>query len=101
MPPVINRDTLVPIGMAVAVGSCVLWGVLSVKDGYSALDKRIDVEMSGLREQLVDLNNRLERSDRAAHDAWTAQDMEIFALRLRIANASLAVPEVREIHPRK
>ncbi len=89
MTAALNKDTLVSLGAAVAVAIAFIGGAFQIKDAIASL-----------RDEVRDLRSRIEFADRAATDNWSAQDMEIFALRLRIDNPVLIVPDVREIHPR-
>jgi hypothetical protein len=99
--PTLSKETLVPIGVAASVALVFVLGAFWIKDGLGVLDKRMDTEMGGIRQEMREMNARLQYADRAASDAWTTQDMELFVLRLRIDNAALNIPDPRQIHPRK
>ncbi len=101
MAPVINRDTLVPLGVAASVGTAFVLGAFWIKDALTILDRRLDSEMFGLRGQIAEMRAELEVSNRTQMEVWSAQEMEIFALRLRIDNPAINVPDIRTIRSRK
>jgi len=68
----ISKDTLMPLGMVVALCGGVLW---------------ISTQLSGINYKLDMLETKLQ-------DQWTTRDMVNWGLRLKMGNPEIAVPEL-------
>jgi len=68
---VIGKDTLVPLGMVLAICSGVVWMI----------------------SQLDSINYKLQTIDEKIANHWTKQDMENWGLRLKMENPTLTVPK--------
>lgn len=84
---VISPTTLVPIGLAVGIGL-----------GMFGFSKWMYAQFDSLREEIRELK---VSAHELGGNRWTAQDMEVFSLRLKLANSSLTVPDVSEIVARR
>ena len=68
---IIGKDTLVPLGMVLAICSGVVWMI----------------------SQLDSINYKLQTIDEKIANHWTKQDMENWGLRLKMENPALRVPK--------
>jgi len=68
----ISKDTLMPLGMVVALCGGVLW---------------ISTQLSGINYKLDMLETKLQ-------DQWTTRDMVNWGLRLKMGNPEISVPEL-------
>tara|TARA_R110000824_G_scaffold171977_1_gene349692 strand:- start:363 stop:602 length:240 start_codon:yes stop_codon:yes gene_type:complete len=68
----ISKDTLMPLGMVIALCGGVLW---------------ISTQLSGINYKLDMLETKLQ-------DQWTTRDMVNWGLRLKMGNPEIAVPEL-------
>ena len=68
---IIGKDTLVPLGMVLAICSGVVWMI----------------------SQLDSINYKLKTIDEKIANHWTKQDMENWGLRLKMENPTLKVPK--------
>ena len=68
----ISKDTLMPLGMVVALCGGVLW---------------ISTQLSGINYKLDMLETKLQ-------DQWTNRDMVNWGLRLKMGNPELSIPEI-------
>ena len=75
----LNRNTRIPIGVAIACAIAFLSGAVWLNTRLDAIDHRL----SGMERSLL--------------DRWTARDMQIFALEFRMANPGVTVPDVNKI----
>jgi len=69
---IIGKETLVPLGMVLAICSGVVWMI----------------------SQLDSINYKLQTIDEKMINHWTKQDMENWGLRLKMENPTLTVPKV-------
>ena len=69
---IIGKETLVPLGMVLAICSGVVWMI----------------------SQLDSINYKLQTIDEKIANHWTKQDMENWGLRLKMENPTLTVPKV-------
>lgn len=81
MERVINKETLVPLGAAVAV----FIGVFGAH-----------VHLSG---KLDSIDRRLERIEEHQLDRWTMTDMRLWVAATRQANPNLTLPEPQQARP--
>ena len=68
----ISKDTLMPLGMVIALCGGVLW---------------ISTQLSGINYKLDMLETKLQ-------DQWTTRDMVNWGLRLKMGNPEISVPEL-------
>ena len=68
----ITKDTLMPLGMVIALCGGVLW---------------ISTQLSGINYKLDMLEGKLE-------DQWTYRDMENWGLRLQMGNPEIIIPNL-------
>ena len=68
----ISKDTLMPLGMVIALCGGVLW---------------ISTQLSGINYKLDMLETKLQ-------DQWTTRDMVNWGLRLKMGNPEIAIPEL-------
>ena len=68
----ITKDTLMPLGMVIALCGGVLW---------------ISTQLSGINYKLDMLETKLQ-------DQWTTRDMVNWGLRLKMGNPEIAIPEL-------
>lgn len=71
----INEKTRVPIGLAVCCIGAFIGGALWLNNSLNRIDQR------------------LQSMETRMSDRWTASNMKIWALQLRLENPSLRVPE--------
>jgi hypothetical protein len=71
---IIGKDTLVPLGMVLAICSGVVWMI----------------------SQLDAIHYKLQTIDEKMIDHWTKQDMENWGLRLKMENPTITVPKVKK-----
>jgi len=69
----ISKETLMPLGMVIALCSGVVW----------------------ISTQLTDINYKLDALESKLEDNWTASDMENWGLRLKLQNPTVTVPETK------
>ena len=68
----ITKETLMPLGMVIALCGGVVW---------------ISTQLSGINYKLDALEEKLE-------DNWTRRDMENWGLKLKLENPDIAIPEL-------
>ena len=68
----ISKETLMPLGMVVALCSGVVW----------------------ISSQLTNINYKLDMLESKLEDQWTVRDMENWGLRLKRSNPEIMIPGV-------
>ena len=68
----ITKDTLMPLGMVIAICGGVIW---------------ISTQLSGINYKLDMLEGKLE-------DQWTSRDMENWGLKLQMGNPEIKIPKL-------
>ncbi len=68
----ISKDTLVPLGMVVALCGGVVW----------------------ISNQLSSIHNKLELLEASLEEQWTRRDMENWGLKLKLENPEINIPEL-------
>tara|TARA_R110002074_G_scaffold19670_1_gene62441 strand:- start:3188 stop:3433 length:246 start_codon:yes stop_codon:yes gene_type:complete len=68
----ISKETLMPLGMVVALCSGVVW----------------------ISSQLTNINYKLDMLESKLEDQWTVRDMENWGLRLKMSNPEIMIPGV-------
>lgn len=87
-PSIINRDTLIPIGVAIAIVVPIGVGISWLRDGQ----KDSSNEIQALR---VEMSNRFDKIESRAADRWTGTQMQLWALQLQLDNPTVRVPKVQ------
>tara|TARA_R110000824_G_scaffold161134_3_gene336293 strand:+ start:4144 stop:4383 length:240 start_codon:yes stop_codon:yes gene_type:complete len=70
----LSKDTLVPLGMVIALCGGVVW---------------ISTQLSGINYKLDMLEEKLE-------DNWTRRDMENWGLKLKMENPQIVIPLLKQ-----
>jgi len=68
----ISKETLMPLGMVIALCSGVVW----------------------ISSQLTNINYKLDMLESKLEDQWTVRDMENWGLRLKMSNPEIEIPGV-------
>ena len=68
----ISKETLMPLGMVIALCAGVVW----------------------ISSQLNDINYKLDTLESKLEDQWTVRDMENWGLRLKMSNPEISIPGV-------
>jgi hypothetical protein len=68
----ISKETLMPLGMVIALCSGVVW----------------------ISSQLTNINYKLDMLESKLEDQWTVRDMENWGLRLKMSNPEIMIPGV-------
>ena len=71
---IISKETLMPLGLVVALCGGVVW----------------------ISTQLNHINHKLDTLEDKLEDQWTKRDMENWGLRLKLENPQIQVPGVEE-----
>jgi len=69
---VLTKETLMPLGMVIALCGGVVW----------------------ISTQLTNINYKLDMLEEKLEDQWTRRDMENWGLKLKLENPSIIVPHV-------
>ena len=70
---IINKDTLLPLGLVIVICTGLLW---------------ISNELNAINYKLTNLTEKLE-------DQWTKRDMENWGLKLKLENPEITIPEIK------
>ena len=70
----ISKETLMPLGMVVALCGGVVW----ISSQLSGINYKLDMLESGLEDQ------------------WTTRDMENWGLKLKLENPEITIPELKD-----
>ena len=68
----ISKETLMPLGMVIAICGGVVW----------------------ISTQLTNINYKLDMLETKLEDQWTTRDMENWGLRLKMENPQISVPNL-------
>jgi len=68
----ISKETLMPLGMVIALCSGVVW----------------------ISTQLTNINYKLDMLEEKLEDNWTRRDMENWGLKLKMENPEIQIPEL-------
>jgi hypothetical protein len=68
---VLSKETLMPLGMVIALCGGVVW----------------------ISSQLTSINYKLDLLEEKLEDNWTRRDMENWGLRLKMGNPDISIPE--------
>ena len=68
----ISKETLMPLGMVIALCGGVVW----------------------ISTQLTNINYKLDMLEEKLEDNWTRRDMENWGLKLKMENPSISIPEL-------
>tara|TARA_R110001583_G_scaffold73623_1_gene204746 strand:+ start:9253 stop:9492 length:240 start_codon:yes stop_codon:yes gene_type:complete len=69
---VLSKETLMPLGMVIALCGGVVW----------------------ISTQLTNINYKLDMLEEKLEDNWTRRDMENWGLKLKMENPSIAIPDL-------
>lgn len=86
--PVLNRDTLIPIGVAIAIAAPIGIGISWLRDGQR--DNSFAIEK--LRNEMV---TRFDTLEMQSQDRWTLWQMRLWTTALQRDNPQIKVPEVQ------
>ena len=91
----IDKQTLVPISIAVSVIVCFLaaWGWLDTR--FTTLGDKIDAQTKTYDERFQNAERRLERVEAAAATSWTTVDETLWVSEFRRLNPTMLIPEVK------
>lgn len=94
VPTIINKQTLVPISIAVSVIVCFLaaWGWLDTR--FTAIGDKIDAQTKTYDERFQHNERRLERVEAMASNGWTIVDETLWVSEFRRLNPTMLIPEV-------
>jgi hypothetical protein len=70
----LSKETLMPLGMVIALCGGVVW----------------------ISTQLTNINYKLDTLERKLEDQWTVRDMENWGLRLKMENPEIKIPGVTD-----
>ena len=70
----ISKETLMPLGMVVALCGGVVW----------------------ISSQLSGINYKLDMLESSLEDQWTKRDMENWGLKLKLENPEITIPELED-----
>jgi|TARA_R110000824_G_scaffold69876_3_gene179850 hypothetical protein len=70
----ISKETLMPLGMVVALCGGVVW----------------------ISSQLSGINYKLDMLESSLEDQWTTRDMENWGLKLKLENPEITIPELED-----
>ena len=70
----ITKDTLIPLGMVLALCGGVVW----------------------ISTQLTNINYKLDMLEGKLEDQWTKRDMENWGLKLKMGNPELQIPDLED-----
>ena len=70
----ISKETLMPLGMVIALCGGVVW----------------------ISTQLTNINYKLDMLEEKLEDNWTRRDMENWGLKLKLENPTIAIPELEQ-----
>ena len=71
---ILTKETLMPLGMVIALCGGVVW----------------------ISTQLTNINYKLDMLETKLEDQWTRRDMENWGLKLRLENPNIVVPLVED-----
>lgn len=86
----LNRETFVPVGMAVSVCLAVAGGAVWLNDKLGALT----YEVKTINTNIDAVNDRLTRNEIEAKAAWTRRDQWYFRQLMASSNPELRVPDL-------
>mgnify|MGYP000391911930 CR=1 FL=1 len=70
----LSKETLMPLGMVIALCGGVVW----------------------ISTQLTNINYKLDTLEQKLEDQWTVRDMENWGLRLKMENPNIKIPGITE-----
>lgn len=92
---VLSRDTLVPLGTAVAIVVGVFPAYLWLQSEFAATRKHVDTKVEAVDVRLRGVEQRLDRIELQASERWTETDMRLWVLEFARRNPRLSVPDAR------
>ena len=70
----LSRETLMPLGMVIALCGAVVW----------------------ISTQLNNINYKLDALETSLEDQWTQRDMENWGLKLKLENPDITIPTIED-----
>ena len=70
----ITKDTLMPLGLVLAICGGVVW----------------------ISTQLNNINHKLDMLETRLEDQWTRRDMENWGLKLKMGNPDIVIPDLKD-----
>jgi len=70
----LSKDTLIPLGMVIALCGGVVW----------------------ISTQLTNINYKLDALENKLEDQWTQRDMENWGLKLKLDNPEIVIPTIAD-----
>ena len=70
----LSKDTLIPLGMVIALCGGVVW----------------------ISTQLNNINYKLDALESSLEDQWTKRDMENWGLKLKLGNPNIVIPTLED-----
>lgn len=92
---VISRETLVPLGFAMAACGALFSGYLWLQAEFAGVREHVDTRVSAVSARLEEMRERLDRIETQAGDRWTETDMRLWTLELARRNPRLVLPDAR------
>ena len=83
---ILNRDTLIPIGVAIAIVTPIGFGISWLRDGQRDNSSAIEA----LR---TEVTNRFDKFEIRSQDRWTGTQMQLWVLQLQRDNPALKIPD--------
>ncbi len=104
---VLNKETLVPISQVGAIVSAVLLCTFWVQGTIASSKAASDAQSQAMQKEFAEfkesvrtrdqaLDGRLKRLEERLSNEWSSKEMEIWILRLQLANPGLKIPEIGE-----
>jgi len=70
----LSKETLMPLGMVIALCGGVVW----------------------ISTQLTNINHKLDALENKLEDQWTKRDMENWGLKLKLENPNISIPNIED-----
>ncbi len=90
---IINKDTLVPLSLVLAIFSSVVWFVNSANSKLDTIETSFRENISALKDDIKDLKYRLATYEAKNADRWTISDQKIFVLEMSRNNPEIKLPD--------
>jgi len=71
--PILSKDTLMPMSFVITLFAGLMW----------------------LNSKLTDITVKLDQMETKLEDQWSSTEMENWSLRLKMANPTIEIPEVK------
>lgn len=105
MTQILNKDTLVPLSVVGSICSivvgCAFWIKGEIEDlekaqfaQSAAFNAKIVEIQTAIKERDKEMDNQLKRINERLSDEWSSKEMEIWILKLQLANPDLKIPDI-------